>query len=137
MSVSPHSSPQDERRQSPRVDVTGRLESRLEPNTHPVTIRDLSLGGFLIESDEPFPPDAIHQFRVATPAGWTTMLTARSVHCRKRSGTENSYLTGFAFLEPKGQEAQQRIVELIDQVTSVVTFDEPRSSSGRAGGDAT
>jgi hypothetical protein len=129
MSVSPHSSPQDERRQTPRVDVTGRLDSRLEPNTQPVTIRDLSLGGFLIESDEPFPTDAIHQFRVATPAGWTTMLTARSVHSRKRAG--NGYLTGFAFLEPKGQEAQQRIVELIDQVTSVVTFDETQASPER------
>jgi hypothetical protein len=117
----------DDRRRAPRVDVRGRLDTRLEPPAQSVTVRDISVGGFLIESPEPFPVDAIHQFRVAAPdGGWEEMLTARSVHCRAHGGDGASrYFTGFAFLHPTGPEARSRIMQLIDQVTSVVTYDEP------------
>ena len=54
-----------ERRRTPRIDVAGNVRARLEPSAQEVIVRDLSLGGFLIESPSAFPVDAVHHFRIA------------------------------------------------------------------------
>jgi hypothetical protein len=121
----PHPQSHHERRRTPRVDVSGRIQSRLEPSAQDVVVRDLSLGGFLIESPSAFPVDAVHHFRVALKDGeWTTVLTAKSVHCHERTATGGAptYLTGFAFVEPQGPDAQRRLHELMNKATSVVRF---------------
>jgi len=115
-----------ERRKHPRVPVAGQLTSRPVAPSDPqdVIVRDLSLGGFLIESHEAFREDSLHEFRLATSAGrLETRLIARTVysHLRRVVGGPPSYLTGFEFVEPRGQEAQERLLELISQITSVVT----------------
>jgi hypothetical protein len=89
-----------------------------------VTIVDLSVGGFLLESDAPFTVGSLHQFRIAQRGGaWTPMLTARSMHVRvRRDSSPVRYLTGFAFVEPIGEEARRRVHALVEHVTSVVVF---------------
>jgi len=113
-----------ERRRAPRVDVTGRVDGQLDGDAQDVVVRDLSLGGFLIESPTAFSVDAVHHFRVALKDGaWATVLTAKSVHCREQAANGGkTYLTGFAFIEPKGQDGQRRLKELINKATSVVRF---------------
>jgi hypothetical protein len=115
----------DERRRTPRIDVGGRVRGHLEPSAQEVIVRDLSLGGFLIESPSAFPVDAVHHFRIALENGqWVTVLTAKSVHCRPRTAPGNglTYLTGFVFVEPLGQDAQLSLKELVKQVAAVVRF---------------
>jgi hypothetical protein len=109
-----------ERRRHPRRPVGSHVNARVEPAAQSVTLRDISFGGFLLESPEPFHVDAIHQFRIATPQGWETVVTARSVHCRQADATR--FLTGFTFVDPVGPEAEQRIHQLIDKVSSVVAY---------------
>jgi hypothetical protein len=115
----------DERRRTPRIDVGGRVRVRLEPAAQEVIVRDLSMGGFLIESPSAFPVNAVHHFRIALENDqWVTVLTAKSVHCRPRPAPGNglTYLTGFAFVEPQGQEAQRSLQELVKQAATVVRF---------------
>jgi hypothetical protein len=115
--------PQSERRKHPRVAVSGQVNSQLLPTAQDVIVRDLSLGGFLIESREMFRENSIHEFRLASANGKVeTRLKARSVysHLRRVIGGPPSYLTGFEFVEPRGHEAQARVLEMISQVTSVV-----------------
>ena len=113
----------DERRQHPRVPARGKVDATVldDPGgPSDVTIIDLSNGGFLLESSHPFLVNSIHQFRIATNKGdWLTLLTARSMHSRQ---SESKYLTGFAFVEPLGAEARQRVHTLVTHVTSVVSY---------------
>ena len=125
MPAMPQRQNQDDRRRTPRFEVDGRLRARLDPPAQEVVVRDLSLGGFLVESPSAFPVDAVHHFRIALENGqWVTVLTAKSVHCRPRSasGATLSYLTGFAFIEPQGIDAQESVRELVKQATTVVRF---------------
>jgi hypothetical protein len=103
------------------VPVGSHVTARVDAAAQAVTLRDISLGGFLLESSQPFHVDAIHQFRIATANGWETVVTARSVHCRQPTA-DGVYLTGFAFVDPVGPEAERRIHQLIDKVSSVVTY---------------
>ena len=113
-----------ERRRSPRVPVGGRAHGHAVDLAQDVIIHDISFGGFLIESPEAFPANALHQFRVAASNGaWTTMLTAKSLHSRPRpDAPAPSYLTGFEFVQPLGLDAQQCLHALVGHATSVLTF---------------
>jgi hypothetical protein len=115
----------EDRRQSPRFEVDGRVRARLEPPAHEVIVRDISLGGFLVESHTAFAVDARHEFQIALENDRrVTVLTARSVHCRPRSapGEPLAYLTGFAFIEPQGTDAQASLRELVKHAATVVRF---------------
>jgi hypothetical protein len=121
MSVPPESSGA-ERRQHPRVPARDHVRARIEDDAQDVTIIDLSRGGFLLESATPFRVGSIHQFRIALADGrWMTLLTARSMHARLRPDTDR-HLTGFAFVEPLGDEARARVHTLVEHVTSVVSY---------------
>lgn len=122
--MSAHPPSPAERRKHPRVAVSGQVTGRVLSSAQDVIVRDLSVGGFLIESRDAFLEDSVHEFRLATAGGKVeTRLRARSVysHQRRVVGGPPSYLTGFEFVEPRGHEAQARVIELISQVTSVVT----------------
>jgi hypothetical protein len=111
-----------ERREFPRVPAAQHIHATVDDAAQDVTIVDLSQGGFLLESGTPFPVGAIHQFRVALRDGrWMTLLTARSMHVRPRAGASR-HLTGFAFVEPLGDEARARVRTLVQHVTSVVSY---------------
>lgn len=115
-----------ERRKHPRVPVNGQVTGRDLGTEEDVIIRDLSIGGFMIESRAAFRENSVHEFRLATPSGKVeTRLKARSVysHMRRVLGGPPSYLTGFEFIEPRGIEAQARVIELISQATSVVAIE--------------
>jgi len=123
MSQAPRSPSGSDRRTASRLPVGRHVTAQVEATAQPVTVRDISLGGFLLQSPEPFEVQALHQFRVATKDGWKTLITARSVHCRRAEiDGSPTYLIGFAFVQPVGPEAERRIHELIDKVTSVVAY---------------
>jgi hypothetical protein len=111
-----------ERRKHTRVPAAEHVRATVGDDAQDVTIVDLSRGGFLLESSTPFSVGTIHQFRIALRDGrWMTMLTARSMHGRPRART-NRHLTGFAFVEPLGEEARARVHTLVEHVTSVVSY---------------
>jgi hypothetical protein len=111
-----------ERRQHPRVPAGGHVHATIPDQAQDVTILDLSRGGFLLESAAPFTVGSLYQFRVALKDGrWMTLLTARSMHARARPET-GSHLTGFAFVEPLGEDARARVHMLVEHVASVVSY---------------
>jgi hypothetical protein len=98
------------------------VQATLPDQAQDVTIVDLSRGGFLLESVDPFTVGSLYQFRVALKDGrWMTLLTARSMHARSRPET-GKHLTGFAFVEPLGEDARARVHMLVEHVTSVVSY---------------
>jgi hypothetical protein len=115
-----------ERRRWPRIPVRARVPASADGFAEEVTVRDVSEGGFLVETLSPFAVGAEHAFRVKRSSGaLVTMLIARCVHCRRNADplAPEIYLAGFAFVDPTGEAARARIHALIDHVTSVVTIE--------------
>jgi hypothetical protein len=94
MPVEP-SRPGEDRRQSPRVPVNGRVQARIVTLHLDVEMRDISTGGFLIASPVDIASGDVHVFEVALEDGRTCTLRARALHCRAPHGDEPAYLSGW------------------------------------------
>lgn len=105
------------RRRFPRLETVGLIDGHLLPVESPLTIRDLSLGGFSTESSVPFTPGTSYAFRFTSAMGVVANLGATAVHCRLThvSGEgRHQYQTGFEFVETAGQRASiESLVELL------------------------
>ncbi|HYN10029.1 MAG TPA: PilZ domain-containing protein [Vicinamibacterales bacterium] len=118
----PHGTPTGtERRRGPRVRVRGRLPASFTTVSMPILIRNISLGGMLIASSEPFPVGATHQLRIAMNEDDSDVpvLTAQIVYCQSEylpDGT-TAFLTGFMFTSPQDEQAQRRVFDLIEKAT--------------------
>jgi hypothetical protein len=105
--------------------VRGRAFGHVLEHSEDVVIHDVSLGGFLIESPTSFRLNVLHQFRVAAHDGkWKTMLTAISMHRRAKTADDGktTYLVGFAFIEPIGEDALKCLKILVGHHTSVISY---------------
>jgi hypothetical protein len=83
-----------ERRRSPRVPVDGHARV-------PAELRDVSLGGFSLETPAELTPGLIQDFWLRTPDGTEMVLRARVVYSRREHRPEGGdvCVTGAAFLE--------------------------------------
>ena len=109
-----------ERRRAPRVRVRMRVPASFLTSSLPILIRNISVGGVLVESSEPFPVGATHQLCLAAhDAGQPPVMTAQSVYCQQELHLDGTptFLTGFAFVAPYDLHAQRVVFELVDQVT--------------------
>jgi hypothetical protein len=103
-----------ERRRAPRAQILGRLHGRLVTLDADVQIRELSLGGMALESDIPFPADAIHQFEIFLGDGSRVTVVAQARHSRLiESGTQPRYLTGFQFIDAGASEDVTSVIDSI------------------------
>ena len=115
----PHGTPAgSERRRATRIRVRGRLPASFTTASVPIVIRNISLGGVLIESPEPFPIGVVHHLRMTTlhDVPDPPDLAAQSVYSHSvllPDGT-TTFLTGFEFMGPD-VEAQRFVFELVDQ----------------------
>jgi c-di-GMP-binding flagellar brake protein YcgR len=103
-----------ERRRNPRVDVLGQVHVHIVTSPVPATLREISLGGFSIESTTPFAPGIRHDFHFSLDDGSDIRVRATSVHCslvRVESGL-SMHLSGFEFI--------QRDARVRDEVESFV-----------------
>ena len=66
-------------RRTPRIDVRGRLAGHLVTLDRSVVVRDISLGGFSLESDEELPA-GVHVVRLHEGDRWSVTVTAASRH---------------------------------------------------------
>jgi hypothetical protein len=108
-----------ERRLTPRVRVQHRLPGSFTTSPVPVLIRNLSLGGVLVESAEPFRVGTIHHFRIGTDDTELSPppLAAEAIYCLGQSVPDGDvrFLTGFKFLRH-----QEEIAQLIGNGHSVI-----------------
>jgi hypothetical protein len=112
----------NERRQFPRFETKDLVVGRLAGDDLPVRVRDVGLGGFSVETVDPLPTGVVHDVEFIAHDDWTTMVRARSLHCRPTIAPDGTprYSTGFAF-EPAGV-TRSAIETLIERVTRVRLF---------------
>src|SRR5262245_24120578 len=93
----PHPDPV-ERRATPRLEVNGRIQGQLDESLMPIRVREISLGGFSIESTAPV-EDGLHVVRFTANDRWSISLSAWSRHSRPFCGTDGvlRHVTGFEF----------------------------------------
>jgi len=114
----------NERRRTPRLQVYGAIEVQLHSIDAPVTLRDVSLGGFSIESELPIMPDAVHRVRFVLDDSAEIELSARSSHCRRgrTSRARAQYITGFSFIVSASGGSRQAVELLVDRLAGVLSF---------------
>jgi len=110
-----------DKRRTRRIDVRHRLRARIESLHRPVVMRDFSIGGFAVESDEPIPAGT-HVVRIQEGERWSVTVTAASRHgqmTRADDGTV-SYVMGFEIAD-QSPDTQQTIRVLFERLAA----DEP------------
>jgi len=112
-----------ERRQSPRLQILEDLHGRVVPLGLEMTMRDISLGGFSVESPVAFPVGAVHRFRFNLDDSRLVTIVARVVHTAPvMTDRGQSYRTGLQFITST-EEFRQAVEALLDRMTGVVEFD--------------
>lgn len=108
-----------EKRRSSRLDVRDRLKGRLMSlGGAPVVVRDLSLGGFSLESDEPL-PSGVHLVRLQEGDRWSVTVMAASRH-NGRTVAHNGdtrHIMGFEY-EDQNADTQQTIRVLYERLAA-------------------
>jgi hypothetical protein len=88
-----------DRRQAPRLKLTGELNGGLLPFAEPLTVLDVSAGGFAVEAPIAFVPGGHYLFEFSAAGRKHRPLRAMSVHClRLCQGDDTVYVAGFKFV---------------------------------------
>jgi hypothetical protein len=115
----------DERRRYPRVNIVAELHGRLVELDMTVAMRDISQGGFAVESSIEFPIGREHTFLFSF--GETRKMTVVAVcrHCRSIEAENGrpSYLAGFEFLP----QSFEQLLLILDMVARLVSDPTSRS----------
>jgi hypothetical protein len=113
--------PATSRRRYPRLEVLGRIEGQVLALDAKLQLRELSRGGFSVNTDRPFAPGAPHRFRF-TADRLVIELDAMSVHCRIDSISNEgrqSYVAGFEWAHEPG--SAEKITGLVYLVTPALS----------------
>ena len=78
----------EERRQSPRVQIMENLQGRQIARDVPVSMLEVGLGGFSLETPLPFPVGGVQEFLVTLTDGTSLTIRGRVAHCRQEVGGE-------------------------------------------------
>ena len=108
-------------RKTPRIDVRHRLRAQLVSLNRRVVMRDFSLGGFAVESEDSI-PSGTHIVRIQEGERWSVTVTAASRHAQsvdREDGTAR-YVMGFEY-EDQSADTQQTIRVLFERLAA----DEP------------
>ena len=112
-------SPAMSRRTSPRIQVEDELSIAFADLVTPVRVRDVTFDGFALETPNRIPVGEIRLFDIRTPSAPTRFVRATSTYCRK-SPYRDAYISGWA---ATSERARQTLMEAVDAVTGVITFD--------------
>jgi hypothetical protein len=111
-----------EQRRTPRIDVRHRLNGYFVSLERPAIVRDLSLGGFSVETDDEVPA-GVHLVRLREGDRWSVTVTAASRHHRTDgSGAGIRHITGFEY-EDQNPDTQQTIRVLFERLVSEETVE--------------
>jgi hypothetical protein len=123
------------RRRTPRIPLAkGLVRAEIPGLNLTADVRDVSIGGFSIETFRPFAQGAVHQFRLKTSSGFVGIARAKAAHCRWLNEPDGSvrFLSGWQFLFDTELAADQTNERLIDAVIalqeSTTLEDDPEAS---------
>ena len=114
-----------DRRRFPRFETMGRVVGTLLLLDLPVRVRDVGFGGFAIETVDPVLPGQLHRVRLTTNDDASTIVEAKSLHCRPSCAPDGSprYVTGFALVTPDSPDTQRAMGRIIEAITSLQMYD--------------
>ena len=110
-----------ERRRNPRIDVLGQVHVQIVTCPAPASLREISLGGFSIETTTAFAPGQRHDFHFALDDGTDLRVRAMSVHCslvRVVSGLP-MHLSGFEFIQREAA-AREDVEAFVGRITDMI-----------------
>lgn len=107
-----------ERRRSPRIEILGRLHGHAVSLDVPVVVREISLGGMALETTFPFPPGAVHEFRLTLGDGAQVVLNGRVMHSRNtaEAGKPPVYVTGIQFVDDEPTTGDSSVSDIVDRL---------------------
>jgi PilZ domain len=115
-----------EKRDAARLDILGELQGEVSILA-PLTIKEISLGGALVETAFPLQLNSLHEFRLEL-GGRTVVLRGRIAHCRIADVGQDVvvYRAGLEFIEPSDHvvEAVESYIEHVRRergLTSPIT----------------
>ena len=108
-------SPLISRRRSPRIHVEDDLSITFADLTTPVRVRDVSFGGFSLETSDPVTVGETRIFDLRVPSRPTLFVRAKSTYCRK-SPYRDAYFSGWA---ATSERAKQTLMDAINTVTGL------------------
>jgi hypothetical protein len=114
-----------ERRRTPRIDIVGYLDGQIVSHDIPLTVLEIGLGGFGIETRGAFLPGTIHQVRFTLDDGTSMIVRAKVVHCHVQAAADGSprFVTGFKFADERKYGDRSPVADLIDHITGVLSFE--------------
>lgn len=120
----PSGEPAPIQRRSPRIEVMGQLHGQLVPMNLPLDVKDLSAGGFAVESTVNFPIGAVHRFRFITRTGAQVLVRATARHCRQVETADGTarYIAGFSFILDAGGETEAAIELMLKAAATAVVL---------------
>ncbi|HEY7475364.1 MAG TPA: PilZ domain-containing protein [Vicinamibacterales bacterium] len=113
-----------DRRRTPRIEVLSQFHGHSVTLGVPVTLLDISLGGFRIETSVVFPLGAIHEFRFTLGSGETIEVRARVLHCGLHTSPRGvlRYSAGLEFVNGPANAPQPDVLRLIEEIRSSAVF---------------
>ena len=118
MSSSDSRGDRSEQRRSPRINVRERLRGRVVELDVAVVVRDISLGGFSLESDQAL-PTGVHIVRLQEDERWSVTVTAASRHRRTTRHPDGTtrHVMGFEY-EDQSPDTQQTLRVLYERLAA-------------------
>jgi len=113
-----------DRRRAPRIEVLSQFHGHAVTLGVPVTLLDISMGGFRIETSVVFPLGAIHEFRFTLSDGDTIEIRARVLHCGMHTTSRGvlRYSAGLEFVDGPANVTRPDVLRLIEDVRSTTVF---------------
>lgn len=94
-----------DRRRSPRVELMGRIHGKLVPAGVSITVREISLGGMSVLTNQAFDEGSVLSFMLTLGDGAGVLVATRVVYSRPVDGAEaGSFVTGLEFVDEEGEE---------------------------------
>jgi hypothetical protein len=119
------------RRRQPRFELPrGLVRAEIPGLNLTAEVRDISTGGFSIETFRPFAQGAVHQFRLKTSSGWAGTARAKAAHCRWLADADGAvrFISGWQYLFDADLAAEPTNEQLVEVVSALVSEVPPASS---------
>ena len=102
----------DDRRRSPRVEMLGRMQGRTVALGLQVRVREISLGGMSVETEQPLEVGSVHEFSLTLGDGATIELTGRVLRTAQvaREDLPSFFVSGIQFVDDDAD-----VAEIIDK----------------------
>lgn len=108
----------EDRRQSPRIEILGRVRGHIVSLDMPMVVRDMSLGGMSIETAFPFEIGSVHEFRLTLGDDSWVLLLGEVRHSRNiaPAGAGTLYLTGVQFVDDGPGQGGTTVAGIIEKI---------------------